>query len=71
MYDFVAKSSSCEVTGEVLANIVGARRQSGSTALTALSNRGAIQRRLDGSWLIREKPPQLALQAPPPPHRVG
>ena len=57
-----------KVTGEVLANIVGARRQSVSTALSTLSNRGAIQRRLDGGWLIREKPPQLALEGPPPPH---
>ncbi len=60
-----------KVTGEVLANIVGARRQSVSTALTTLSTRGAIQRRLDGSWLIREKPPHLALEAPSPPHLVG
>lgn len=47
------------ITGEVLANIVGARRQSVSTALGALVSRGAIQRRPDGSWLIRNKPPQL------------
>jgi CRP/FNR family cyclic AMP-dependent transcriptional regulator len=59
-----------KVTGEVMANIVGARRQSVSTALSTLSDRGAIQRRLDGSWLIREKPPQLG-EGPPPPHLVG
>ncbi|MEO8967321.1 MAG: helix-turn-helix domain-containing protein [Solirubrobacteraceae bacterium] len=47
------------ITGESLGNIVGARRQSVSTALGALVNRGAIQRRSDGSWLIRTKPPQL------------
>jgi CRP/FNR family transcriptional regulator, cyclic AMP receptor protein len=50
-----------KVTGEVLANIVGARRQSVSTALSALTDRGVIQRRSDGSWLIMEKPPQLAV----------
>lgn len=47
------------ITGEVLAKIVGARRQSVSTALGRLVSRGAIQRRPDGSWLIREMPPQL------------
>jgi hypothetical protein len=48
------------LTGQVLANIVGARRQSVSTALGALATRGAIRRRGDGSWLIPDKPPQLA-----------
>lgn len=48
-----------KVTGEILADIVGARRQSVSTALSALTDRGAIRRQPDGSWLIMEKPPQL------------
>lgn len=47
------------ITGEVLASIVGARRQSVSTALGALSNRGAIRRRDDGYWVIPRRPPQL------------
>lgn len=47
------------ITGEVLAHIVGARRQSVSTALGALSARGAIDRRADGSWVIHDKPHQL------------
>jgi CRP/FNR family transcriptional regulator, cyclic AMP receptor protein len=51
---------SLPVTGEVLASIVGARRQSVSTALSALTQRGAIRRRDDGSWVIPDRPPQLA-----------
>jgi CRP-like cAMP-binding protein len=47
------------VTGAVLARIVGARRQSVSTALGALAGRGAIQRRPDGAWLLPNKPPEL------------
>jgi CRP/FNR family cyclic AMP-dependent transcriptional regulator len=47
------------ITGEVLARIVGARRQSVSTALNALQARGAIQRRPDGGWVIPDRPSQL------------
>lgn len=47
------------ITGQELANIVGARRQSVSTALGALSARGAVRRRPDGGWLILSKPPEL------------
>jgi CRP/FNR family transcriptional regulator, cyclic AMP receptor protein len=52
-----------KVTGEVLANIVGARRQSVSTALTLLTDRGAIHREPDGGWLILQEPPHLGLEA--------
>lgn len=52
------------ITGEVLAQIVGARRQSVSTALAALVRDGAVDRRPDGSWLIRDKPCQLEHPAP-------
>jgi CRP/FNR family transcriptional regulator, cyclic AMP receptor protein len=54
-----------KVTGETLANIVGARRQSVSTALSALTEQGAIRRRPDGSWVITKKPPQLGLLTVP------
>jgi CRP-like cAMP-binding protein len=47
------------ITGELLANVVGARRQSVSTALGVLISREAVKRCPDGSWLIRERPPQL------------
>ena len=47
------------ITGEVLAQVVGARRQSVSTALSALTANGAIQRRPGGGWLVRDKPLQL------------
>lgn len=47
------------ITGEVLANVVGARRQSVSSALTSLSQSGAIHRRPDGSWLLYSRAPQL------------
>ncbi len=59
------------VTGEALANVVGARRQSVSTALNALVDRGAIERRPDGCWLITEKPPQLWLEAESKPQLVA
>lgn len=49
------------ITGEHLASIVGARRQSVSTAVGALVSRGAIRRRPDGSWVIRERPDQLSV----------
>jgi hypothetical protein len=47
------------MTGEVLARIVGARRQSVSTALGALQARGAIRRRPEGAWQIPNRPAQL------------
>jgi hypothetical protein len=51
------------ITEEDLARVVGARRQSVSTAIGALTARGAIQRRQEGSWIIRNKPPQLGQPA--------
>lgn len=47
------------LTGEILAKIVGARRQSVSTALGQLADRRAIRRTGSGSWIICERPPQL------------
>jgi CRP-like cAMP-binding protein len=48
-----------KLTGEVLASIVGARRQSVSTALGQLADRGAVRRRSDGTWLLSALPSQL------------
>lgn len=47
------------MTGAILANIVGARRQSVSTALGVLTARGAIERRADGGWLLPRPPTQF------------
>lgn len=47
------------LTGEVLASIVGARRQSVSTALGQLADRQAIRRSGDGTWTITCRPSQL------------
>jgi CRP-like cAMP-binding protein len=48
-----------DISGQTLAGVVGARRQSVSTALGQLADRGAIKRRPDGSITIPEEPPQL------------
>jgi hypothetical protein len=47
------------ITAEILAQIVGARRQSVSTALARLLRDGVVQRRSDGSWLVCYQLPQL------------
>jgi CRP/FNR family cyclic AMP-dependent transcriptional regulator len=52
------------VTAEILAQIVGARRQSVSTSLAKLRRDGTVQRRPDGSWLIPNEPPQLEHRQP-------
>ncbi len=47
------------LTGETLANIVGARRQTVSTALGQLADRRAISRGKDGLWILVQRPPQM------------
>jgi len=47
------------ITGELLARFVGARRQSVSTALGTLTDRGALKRRPDGGIILPHAPPQL------------
>lgn len=47
------------ITGEVLARFVGARRQTVSTALGQLADRGAIKRHPDGSLTLHHQPPEL------------
>src|SRR3954447_5637127 len=44
------------LTHRVIARLIGARRPSVTTAITALENRSVVQRRSDGSWLLRELP---------------
>lgn len=50
---------TANITGEVLARIVGARRQSVSTALGTLAARGAIRRRPDGNVVLLYQPRHL------------
>jgi CRP/FNR family transcriptional regulator, cyclic AMP receptor protein len=47
------------ITGEILARFVGARRQSVSTALGQLADRGQLKRRGDGAIVLPHQPPQL------------
>ncbi len=47
------------ITGEVLARFVGARRQTVSTALGLLADRGELRRNPDGSLTLPRQPPQL------------
>jgi hypothetical protein len=47
------------LTGDTLAKVVGARRQSVSTALGLLADRGAIRRQPDGSLVLAQRPPHL------------
>src|SRR5829696_5464704 len=69
---------SLRLPHRTLAGMVGARRPSVTTALGQLMARGAIDRRQDGSWVLRGRPPAEgsveAEQAAPvrlQPHRVG
>jgi CRP/FNR family cyclic AMP-dependent transcriptional regulator len=47
------------VTGELLARLVGARRQTVSTALGRLADRGELRRSRDGSFTFPRQPAQL------------
>lgn len=42
-----------------LAQLVGARRPSASSALSALAREGSVRRRADGTWLLVGDPPAL------------
>jgi DNA-binding GntR family transcriptional regulator len=42
---------------EFLAKLVGVRRPSVTSAITRLRHEGAVERRPDGSWLLRGHPP--------------
>src|SRR3954453_14579641 len=45
------------LTHRILGHLVGARRPTVSTALAELADREELQRRADGSWLLRGDPP--------------
>ena len=45
------------ITHSVLASVVGARRPSVTTAIGRLQDKGLVQRRGDGSWLLIGEPP--------------
>jgi CRP/FNR family transcriptional regulator, cyclic AMP receptor protein len=47
------------VTGELLAQFIGARRQTVSTALGRLADSGELIRNLDGSLTLPRRPPEL------------
>jgi CRP/FNR family transcriptional regulator, cyclic AMP receptor protein len=62
---------SLRLPHRTLAGMVGARRPSVTTALGHLMNRGQIERRADGAWILRGAPPEarplLATDAEPLP----
>jgi CRP-like cAMP-binding protein len=44
------------LTHELIAEMIGARRQTVTQAITALVAAGAIERRADGAWMLLEQP---------------
>ncbi|HEY8583511.1 MAG TPA: helix-turn-helix domain-containing protein [Capillimicrobium sp.] len=46
------------LTHRTISRLVGARRPSVTTAITALSERGLVARREDGSWMLQGPPPE-------------
>jgi CRP-like cAMP-binding protein len=48
------------LTHETLSLLVGARRPSVTTALGALAQRGVLERREDGEWVLHGLPPAMA-----------
>jgi CRP-like cAMP-binding protein len=51
------------LTHEALGRLIGARRPTVSLALRTLVERGAIERRADRSWLVKEWPDDVAVEA--------
>jgi DNA-binding IclR family transcriptional regulator len=49
----------------MLAELVGARRPTVSSAMTDLARRGAVTRRPDGSWLLRSGEAEIAAKEIP------
>jgi CRP-like cAMP-binding protein len=45
------------LTHTIIANVVGARRPSTTTAIGRLTERDLLRRRSDGTWLLRGEPP--------------
>jgi CRP/FNR family transcriptional regulator, cyclic AMP receptor protein len=48
-----------KISGQVLASVVGARRQSVSTALGQLADKGAVRRYANGALAVLAEPPEL------------
>jgi CRP-like cAMP-binding protein len=59
-----------QLTHEVLARLVGGRRPTISLALSALSERGIVQREADGSWLVVAQRPTLEANTVPVAARI-
>jgi CRP-like cAMP-binding protein len=57
-----------QLTHNLLGGLVGAHRPATTTALGELASRGIVQRRADGTWLLRgERPAELqVIQGPAP-----
>ena len=51
------------LTHEALGRLIGARRPTVTLALRMLGERGAIERRADRSWLVKELPQDTAVTA--------
>lgn len=51
------------VTHRMLARLVGARRPTVTTAVQALARQQLLERRPDGTWLLRGEPPEKELKA--------
>jgi len=55
---------SIDLSQRTLAELCGARRQSVNAALNDLGERGAVERRAQGGWLLRGAPPAAGGKAP-------
>jgi hypothetical protein len=59
-----------KLTHQVLGRIVGAQRPSVTTALKTLTDRGALNRAPDGTWVLHGEPPDEYRRISEPHHRV-
>jgi CRP/FNR family cyclic AMP-dependent transcriptional regulator len=59
-----------KLTHQVLGRIVGAQRPSVTTALKSLTDRGAVSRGTDGTWVLHGEPPDEYRRISEPHHRV-
>jgi CRP/FNR family cyclic AMP-dependent transcriptional regulator len=59
-----------KLTHQVLGRIVGAQRPSVTTALKTLTDRGALTRAPDGTWVLHGEPPDEYRRISEPHHRI-